>query len=53
MYASEGKTTSTSSHTATSGGTTTSKSYTSELPGGSSFNITPSVVTGIRLGYAF
>ncbi|MRM82585.1 hypothetical protein [Riemerella anatipestifer] len=53
MYGSEGKTTTTSSHTATSGGTTTSKSYTSELPGGSSFNITPSVVTGIRLGYAF
>lgn len=53
MYTSVGKTKTSSSYSATSGGTTTSGSSSSETPGGSSFNITPQVVTGIRIGYVF
>lgn len=53
MYASEGKTKTSSSNSLTSGGTTTTRSSSSETPGGRSFNIKPQVVTGIRIGYVF
>ncbi|MDY3350953.1 hypothetical protein PG357_03025 [Riemerella anatipestifer] len=53
MYGSEGKTTTTSSYSLTTGGTTVSDSRTSTAPGSRSFGFSPSVVTGIRLGYAF
>lgn len=53
MYESKGKTTTTSSYSLTTGGTTVSDSRTSTAPGSRSFGFSPSVVTGIRLGYAF
>ncbi|WP_018676486.1 hypothetical protein [Riemerella columbina] len=53
VYASKGKTTTTSSVSMSTGGTTTSNTDTTVVPGGSSFSISPSVVTGIRIGYTF
>lgn len=48
-YSSKGKQTATSSSTV--GSTTVSSS--SSVPGGRSFSLTPSVITGVRIGYAF
>lgn len=53
MFASEGKTKTTSESTLTQSNTTTSQTNTTETPGGRSFGITPSVITGVRIGYAF
>lgn len=53
MYQSNGKTITSDSQSTTQGGNTVSSSSSTETPGGSIFNVTPSVITGVRIGYVF